>query len=141
MSGGSLSSLITYFGPLKEPTIRLYTEQILQGLAYLHRNGIVHRGTLPASHRLSLSFESYSAVPIDIKGANILVDISGKVKLADFGCSKQFSNAALATAASCNRSLVGTPWWMAPEVVRQSGYGRQMLPPPALCSAGKLRPR
>jgi serine/threonine protein kinase len=50
------------------------------------------------------------------------VDKSGKVKLADFGCSKKFSNATMGTANY--KGIVGTPWWMAPEVVRSSGYGR-----------------
>ncbi len=62
------------------------------------------------------------AVRADIKGANILVDPSGKVKLADFGCSKKFSNATVGTANY--KSIVGTPWWMAPEVIKSTGYGR-----------------
>lgn len=99
--GGSLSSLVSFYGALKEQTIRRYTKQILHGLVYLHKSGIVHR---------------------DIKGANILVDPSGKVKLADFGCSKKFSNATVGTANY--KSIVGTPWWMAPEVFRSTGYGR-----------------
>ncbi len=49
----------------------MYTRQILLGLAYLHGNKIMHR---------------------DIKGANILVDNTGLVKLADFGASKQIEN-------------------------------------------------
>lgn len=59
----------------------------------------------------------------DIKGANILLDSTGKVKLADFGCSKKVMSASV-NYASNYTSLVGTPWWMAPEVVKQCGYGR-----------------
>ncbi len=55
----------------------------------------------------------------DIKGANILVNTKGVVKLADFGCSRKFEE----TAPNC-RSIKGTLWWMAPEVFKQSGYGR-----------------
>ena len=58
-------------GSFKESVIRVYTRQILLGLAYLHGNKIMHR---------------------DIKGANILVDNTGLVKLADFGASKQIEN-------------------------------------------------
>ena len=68
MSCGSLRSLIEKFGPLQESVIRRYTRQILEGLAYLHSKRIIHR---------------------DIKGANVLVDESGMVKLADFGTAKR----------------------------------------------------
>ena len=58
-------------GSFKESVIRVYTRQILLGLQYLHGNKIMHR---------------------DIKGANILVDNTGLVKLADFGASKQIED-------------------------------------------------
>lgn len=100
--GGSIASLVTKFGSLPEPVIRVYTRQILTGLEYLHAHGIIHR---------------------DIKGANILVDISGNCKLADFGASKQIEE--LATLESGFKSVKGTPYWMAPEIIKQSGHGRQ----------------
>jgi len=71
--GGSIRSLLQRFGPLSEPIVRTYTRQILMGLEYLHAHSIVHR---------------------DIKGANILVDTTGRVKLADFGCSKMIDEIA-----------------------------------------------
>ena len=80
----------------------MYTRQILEGLAYLHRNQIMHR---------------------DIKGANILVDNTGVVKLADFGASRQLAD--LVTMESGFKSMKGTPYWMAPEVIKQTGHGRQ----------------
>ena len=80
----------------------VYTRQILTGLEYLHANRIIHR---------------------DIKGANILVDSDGVVKLADFGASKQLQNVMSATGDL--HSLKGTPYWMAPEVIKQTGHGRQ----------------
>ncbi len=58
-------------GSFKESVIRVYTRQILLGLEYLHHRGIMHR---------------------DIKGANILVDTTGLVKVADFGASKQIED-------------------------------------------------
>ncbi|CAI0551331.1 unnamed protein product [Linum tenue] len=78
--------------------IRTYTEQLLLGLEYLHSNGIMHR---------------------DIKGANILVDNKGCIKLADFGASKQVVELATISGA---KSMKGTPYWMAPEVIRQTGH-------------------
>ncbi|KAJ8768276.1 hypothetical protein K2173_021216 [Erythroxylum novogranatense] len=93
---GSLSRLYEKYH-LWDSQVSVYTRQILSGLKYLHDQKVVHR---------------------DIKCANILVDASGSVKLADFG---------LAKAAKFNdvRSSKGTPFWMAPEVVnlRNRGYG------------------
>ncbi|XP_074589600.1 mitogen-activated protein kinase kinase kinase NPK1-like [Curcuma longa] len=96
--GGSISSLLGKFGSFPEAVIRMYTKQLLQGLEYLHQNGIMHR---------------------DIKGANILVDNKGCIKLADFGASKQVAKLATINAA---KSMKGTPYWMAPEVILQTGH-------------------
>ncbi|XP_021728051.1 mitogen-activated protein kinase kinase kinase 3-like [Chenopodium quinoa] len=96
VSGGSIHKLLQEYGPFKEPVIQNYTRQILSGLAYLHSRTTVHR---------------------DIKGANILVDPTGEIKLADFGMAKHIT--------SCNSvlSFKGSPYWMAPEVVmNKSGY-------------------
>jgi len=69
--------------------------QVLQGLQYLHDQGVIHR---------------------DIKGANILTTKDGKVKLADFGVSTS-------TLAGPDKEaqVVGTPYWMAPEIIELSG--------------------
>ncbi|GMH08410.1 hypothetical protein Nepgr_010250 [Nepenthes gracilis] len=96
--GGSISSLLGKFGSFPESVIRMYTKQLLLGLEYLHKNGIMHR---------------------DIKGANILVDNKGCIKLADFGASKQVVELATMTGA---KSMKGTPYWMAPEVILQTGH-------------------
>ncbi|BBN69328.1 Protein kinase superfamily protein [Prunus dulcis] len=93
MSGGSIYKLLQEYGQLGEIAIRSYTQQILSGLAYLHAKNTVHR---------------------DIKGANILVDPSGRVKLADFGMAKHI------TGQSCPLSFKGSPYWMAPEVIKNS---------------------
>ena len=61
----------TAAGAFKESVVRVYTRQIVLGLEYLHHHKIMHR---------------------DIKGANILVDNTGLVKLADFGASKQIED-------------------------------------------------
>ncbi|MED6191452.1 hypothetical protein PIB30_000552 [Stylosanthes scabra] len=93
VAGGSIYKLLREYGQLGENAIRNYTRQILLGLAYLHAKNTVHR---------------------DIKGANILVDPNGWIKLADFGMAKHI------TAESCPFSLKGSPHWMAPEVVNNS---------------------
>ncbi|ESQ51132.1 hypothetical protein EUTSA_v10022608mg [Eutrema salsugineum] len=96
VSGGSIHKLLTEYGPFTEPVIQNYTRQILAGLAYLHGRNTVHR---------------------DIKGANILVDPDGEIKLADFGMAKHV------TAYSTMLSFTGSPYWMAPEVVmHKNGY-------------------
>eukprot|EP00667_Euglena_gracilis_P005340 EG_transcript_5371 len=97
--GGSLASIIQKFGSLPETLGRKYSQQIVQGLVYLHGQEIVHR---------------------DIKGANILIDHKGLLKLADFGCSRQLMDLM---RASQYTPLTGTPHWMAPEVIRQTGHG------------------
>ncbi|MED6184939.1 hypothetical protein PIB30_052265 [Stylosanthes scabra] len=93
---GSLLSLYQKYS-LNDSHVSAYTWQILHGLKYLHDQNVVHR---------------------DIKCANILVDVNGSVKLADFGLAK-------ATKLNDVKSSKGSPYWMAPEVVnlRNDGYG------------------
>ena len=99
--GGSVSSLLRRYGRLSEDVVRHYTTQILKGLKYLHENRIVHR---------------------DIKGANILVSVEGAIKLADFGASRKIQD--IMTLSTEFKSLLGTPHFMAPEVIMQTGHGR-----------------
>ncbi|EPY22610.1 protein kinase-like protein [Strigomonas culicis] len=99
--GGSLTSILRKFSELTEAVMQLYTYQILRGLQYLHYKGVVHR---------------------DIKGENILIDGLGVAKLADFGCSKSLANVANGSHVGCG-TLVGSPFWMAPEVIRSEAYG------------------
>lgn len=93
---GSLAGLLKKYGVFPEHLIASYTEQILQGLRYLHGESIIHR---------------------DIKGDNILITKDGKVKLADFGTAK------LEDAEKKTQTVVGTPYWMAPEVIEMSACG------------------
>jgi len=99
--GGSIASLIKRFGRLSEDIVKQFTKQILIGLLYLHENRIVHR---------------------DIKGANILINVEGVIKLADFGASKKIQD--IMTMSTDFKSLIGTPNFMAPEVITQEGHGR-----------------
>ncbi|RYP89873.1 hypothetical protein DL770_004025 [Monosporascus sp. CRB-9-2] len=87
--------MIEAYGKFPENLVGVYMTQVLQGLQYLHDQGVIHR---------------------DIKGANILTTKDGKVKLADFGVSTS-------TLAGPDKEaqVVGTPYWMAPEIIELSG--------------------
>ncbi|CCI46775.1 unnamed protein product [Albugo candida] len=99
--GGTIASMLKQFDAFSEPLIRIFVRQIVAGVAYLHRMGIVHR---------------------DIKGANVLVNEQGVAKLADFGCSKQLTDIQSTSLEESLRSIRGSVPWMAPEVVKQTGH-------------------
>lgn len=96
LAGGSLKELIDAIGPLSEECIATVMRSLLRGIDYVHKGRKLHR---------------------DIKAANILLSSSGEVKLADFGVAGQMT----ATLRQRN-TFVGSPFWMAPEVIRQSSY-------------------
>ncbi|XVE69997.1 hypothetical protein DITRI_Ditri10aG0036300 [Diplodiscus trichospermus] len=89
---GSINRYVReHCGAMTESIVRNFTRHILTGLVYLHSSNTIHR---------------------DIKGANLLVDANGVVKLADFGMAKHL------TGLSYELSLKGSPYWMAPEVIK-----------------------
>ena len=97
LAEGSLTKLIDSMGTVPLQACRRYGRDIMKGLEYLHANKIIHR---------------------DVKGDNVLLT-SGNCKLSDFGCSTK------ATETLGASTVVGTPRWMAPEVIKSgvSGYG------------------
>ncbi|GLD94764.1 hypothetical protein PINS_up003388 [Pythium insidiosum] len=94
--------MLRQFDAFGEDLVRIFTRQIVAGVAYLHEMGIIHR---------------------DIKGANVLVNEQGISKLADFGCSKQLQPIITSSLEESLRSIRGSIPWMAPEVVKQTGHG------------------
>ncbi|KDE07893.1 STE/STE11/CDC15 protein kinase [Microbotryum lychnidis-dioicae p1A1 Lamole] len=90
---GSLHAVTKKFGRFPESLVGLYILQVLHGLMYLHEQGVIHR---------------------DIKGSNILATKEGSIKLADFGVATR-------AGGPSDSDVVGSPYWMAPEVVDQSG--------------------
>jgi serine/threonine protein kinase len=86
--------------PLKEKEIAAVCAAAVKGLVYLHSMNIIHR---------------------DVKAANLLLDEQGTVKIADFGVSQQQLFSTLCKTGT-GGTVVGTPHWMAPEVIRQTPY-------------------
>ncbi|KAF5403024.1 hypothetical protein PHET_03323 [Paragonimus heterotremus] len=103
MPGGSVTSLLQQYGAFNESVTLSYGVQVVRGLAYLHKFGILHR---------------------DLKGANLLVDNTGSVvRISDFGASARLSGEESVTG-QFQGQVIGTFSFMAPEVFRGETYGR-----------------
>ncbi|KAI8453387.1 kinase-like domain-containing protein [Phakopsora pachyrhizi] len=99
MEGGALTDVIDN-NSMSEDQIASICFESCKGLQHLHNQSIIHR---------------------DIKSDNVLLDAQGHVKITDFGfCAK------LTDQKSKRATMVGTPYWMAPEVVKQKEYGAKV---------------
>ncbi|CAD5118898.1 DgyrCDS7572 [Dimorphilus gyrociliatus] len=99
LAGGALTDLVTNV-KMNEEQIATVLKSCLKSLAYLHSNGVIHR---------------------DIKSDSILLAPDGRIKLSDFGFCAQISH-----ELPKRKSLVGTPYWMAPEVISRLPYGTEV---------------
>lgn len=94
-AGGSIRTLLKP-GKIEERYISIIVREMLHGLSYIHKAGVIHR---------------------DIKAANVLITNEGQVRLCDFGVAAEVSSSKLKRS-----TIVGTPYWMAPEVITEGAF-------------------
>lgn len=123
--GGTIETLLKTYGAFDENLLRTFTSQILEGVNYIHSKQVIHRWTFcPNFIRDILKINLIEFYDRDIKGKNIMLMSSGVIKLIDFGCAKRLKkNQNSDSIKQLLKSLKGTPYWMAPEVIKETGHG------------------
>ena len=104
-------------GSLEEHYIATILREILRGLDYLHTERKLHRDI--KGRKRCREILSHS---LDVLAANVLLSEAGDVKLADFGVAGQLTD-----TMNRRNTFVGTPFWMAPEVIKQSAYDTKVM--------------
>ena len=103
IQGGELFDYVANSGAFSEPICRYYLKQMLLGLHFIHKNGFSHR---------------------DLKPENILLDHNYDLKIVDFGFACPLEGR---DGTGFNRSLIGTPGYMAPEILEKQPYQGQVV--------------
>ena len=101
MDAGCLTEILGPDIDFPESHIAYVCRNVLNALAYLHRNNKLHR---------------------DIKSDNVLINSKGEIKLADFGFA-----VGLTQEENRRKSVVGTPFWMAPEIIQEISYNGKVF--------------
>ena len=146
VENGSLAQMVKKYGKFPESLARTYVAKIVDGLVYLHDQGVIHRDLKVRRHASRRRCARARSPPS--QGANILIDKDGVVKLADFGVSTKIKASAAASQTGDSLSAqsrdagtrsgassgmgdaashvaVGTPYYMAPEVITFQGVKPQ----------------
>ena len=133
-SGGSLAGLLEHGRIEDETVILVYALQMLEGLAYLHEAGVVHRDIKPESKctplniaRLSKPANHQATRVLIFFSSDILLDHNGVIKYVDFGAAKVIARQGKTLAhgdgergGTRQKSMTGTPMYMSPEVIKGS---------------------
>ena len=98
--GGELKSRIKADQHFSVPRVRMYAAQLIEGIGYLHENGVLHR---------------------DLKPENVLIDVDGSLKITDFGFAKVGMDEGDQTQSFC-----GTPYYIAPEMIMREPYSKSV---------------
>lgn len=118
MENGSLSTVIKKYGSISELLTASYVTQVLQGLKYLHDQGVLHRdikGANILTTKEGYIIEQFDTISRTFHVSEYSIYVYSTVKLADFGVAMKLSD-----AHADDQDVVGSPYWIAPEIIEMS---------------------